>query len=248
MTQRLSDEQVSEFAAAGSQLALDLQAARADNANREDLIAGLQREIVRLGADNARLCAELEREREVIQPKLDATITRQRHAHDFTELPSAQARGGYFKQLPDGSYDQTIAYTMLYCRECGETKEVVAADLQEARADNARLRAELQPYLDAVELAKVSGKDFAAALTETYKLRAESAERQLEECRELLDQIQREAARRHDISWELSNNGADEYRRGEARVAGELARFIIDRRSRGSSGGHRYSEGGRTKQ
>jgi hypothetical protein len=51
-----------------------------------------------------------------------------RHEHEFTELPSAQRRRGYFKRLPDGGYDQSIVYTMLYCPQCGETKEVVAAD------------------------------------------------------------------------------------------------------------------------
>jgi hypothetical protein len=51
-----------------------------------------------------------------------------RHEHQFTELPSAQRRRGYFKGLPNGGYDQSIAYTMLYCVQCGETKEVVAAD------------------------------------------------------------------------------------------------------------------------
>lgn len=52
------------------------------------------------------------------------------HEHTFEELPSAQARGGYFKRREDdiGSYDQSVAYTMLYCTGCGETKEVVAAD------------------------------------------------------------------------------------------------------------------------
>jgi len=50
------------------------------------------------------------------------------HQHQFVELPSAQQRRGYFKRLPDGSYDQSISYTMLYCPECGETKEIVAAD------------------------------------------------------------------------------------------------------------------------
>jgi len=52
----------------------------------------------------------------------------ERHEHEFAELGSAQRRRGYFKQLPDGSYDQSIAYTMLYCLRCGETKEIVAAD------------------------------------------------------------------------------------------------------------------------
>ena len=50
------------------------------------------------------------------------------HQHSFVELPSSQKRGGYFKQLPGGNYDQSMAYAMLYCPECGETKEVVAAD------------------------------------------------------------------------------------------------------------------------
>jgi hypothetical protein len=50
------------------------------------------------------------------------------HQHQFVELPSAQRRRGYFKKLPDGTYDQSIAYTMLYCPDCGDTKEVVAAD------------------------------------------------------------------------------------------------------------------------
>lgn len=50
------------------------------------------------------------------------------HQHNFVELPSSQARKGYFKLAPDGGYDQSVAYTMLFCRECGETKEVVAAD------------------------------------------------------------------------------------------------------------------------
>jgi hypothetical protein len=50
------------------------------------------------------------------------------HQHQFVEIPSAQRRGGYFKQFPNGSYDQSIVYTMLYCPECGETKEIVAAD------------------------------------------------------------------------------------------------------------------------
>lgn len=51
-----------------------------------------------------------------------------RHIHIFQELPSAASRKGYFKRLPDGQYDQSLAYTMLFCTECGETKEVVAAD------------------------------------------------------------------------------------------------------------------------
>lgn len=50
------------------------------------------------------------------------------HQHNFVELPSAQAKRGYFKLAPDGGYDQSVAYTMLYCSGCGETKEVVAAD------------------------------------------------------------------------------------------------------------------------
>jgi hypothetical protein len=50
------------------------------------------------------------------------------HQHNFVELPSSQARKGYFKLSPDGGYDQSISYTMLYCTSCGETKEVVAAD------------------------------------------------------------------------------------------------------------------------
>jgi hypothetical protein len=50
------------------------------------------------------------------------------HQHPFVELPCAQKRRGYFKRLPSGRYDQSIAYTMLYCTECGKTKEVVAAD------------------------------------------------------------------------------------------------------------------------
>jgi hypothetical protein len=39
------------------------------------------------------------------------------HKHDFIELPSVQKRRGYYKQKPDGTYDQSITYTMLYCRE-----------------------------------------------------------------------------------------------------------------------------------
>ena len=50
------------------------------------------------------------------------------HEHNFVELPSSQKRRGYFKRLPDGSYDQTISYAMLYCTTCGETREIVASD------------------------------------------------------------------------------------------------------------------------
>jgi hypothetical protein len=53
----------------------------------------------------------------------------QSHEHEFVELPSQQRRGGYFKVNPDGKgYDQSIAYTMLFCKKCGEMKEVVASD------------------------------------------------------------------------------------------------------------------------
>ena len=50
------------------------------------------------------------------------------HEHNFVELPSSQRRGGYFKQLPSGSYDQSVSYAMLYCTICGETREIVASD------------------------------------------------------------------------------------------------------------------------
>lgn len=54
----------------------------------------------------------------------------QSHCHIFVELESARKRGGYFK-LVDGAYDQSRAYTMLYCETCGETKEVVCANHSE---------------------------------------------------------------------------------------------------------------------
>lgn len=50
------------------------------------------------------------------------------HEHNFVELPSSQRRRGYFKKLPDGRYDQSISFAMLYCTRCGETKEVVASE------------------------------------------------------------------------------------------------------------------------
>lgn len=57
------------------------------------------------------------------------------HRHNFIELPSAQARGGYFKQSTSGLfYDQSRSYTMLYCPGCGETKEVVSRDASAAKA------------------------------------------------------------------------------------------------------------------
>lgn len=42
----------------------------------------------------------------------------------------------------------------------------------------------------------------------------------------MLEKAANEAKRRYDISWELSANGKDDYRRGEARVAKELEDFI----------------------
>ena len=51
------------------------------------------------------------------------------HKHNFLELPSHKSRGGYFKLEKDrGGYDQLVSYTMLYCAECGETKEIVCSD------------------------------------------------------------------------------------------------------------------------
>jgi hypothetical protein len=52
------------------------------------------------------------------------------HKHKFVELPSQQARRGYYKLFEGETmrYDHSVAYTMLYCPECGTTKEVIAAD------------------------------------------------------------------------------------------------------------------------
>jgi hypothetical protein len=51
------------------------------------------------------------------------------HKHNFIELPSQKCRGGNFKMERDGNgYDQSVSYTMLYCAECGETKEIVCSD------------------------------------------------------------------------------------------------------------------------
>jgi hypothetical protein len=48
--------------------------------------------------------------------------------HDF-----AIAKSGYFKQHSGSDawrkpYNQQVAYSMLYCRRCGETREIISTD------------------------------------------------------------------------------------------------------------------------
>ncbi len=53
----------------------------------------------------------------------------EQHIHVWEELPSCTASRGYWKMLKGTElYDQSVTYTMLYCRGCGDTKEVVAKD------------------------------------------------------------------------------------------------------------------------
>lgn len=47
------------------------------------------------------------------------------HVHEYAPLPTS----AYFKKNPTtGINDQTRAFLVLFCRFCGETKEVVAMD------------------------------------------------------------------------------------------------------------------------
>lgn len=43
------------------------------------------------------------------------------HEHDFRPFNS---KGGYYKII-NGKPEQRVAYEMLYCPRCGETKEVI---------------------------------------------------------------------------------------------------------------------------
>lgn len=49
---------------------------------------------------------------------------------DATKHNYQIAKSGYYKLTPSEwvTYDQTVAYAMLFCTQCGDTKEVVSQD------------------------------------------------------------------------------------------------------------------------